>query len=68
MDHSDVTVDEIIYLASEFAGDAPEQYEVCYHEFRYIMNGPNTHSEFLICLTIGLLEWPYQDLEQSPRE
>lgn len=29
VDHSDVTVDEIIYLASEFAGDAPEQYEVC---------------------------------------
>lgn len=28
VDHSDVTVDEIVYLASEFAGDAPEQYEV----------------------------------------
>jgi hypothetical protein len=28
VDHEDVTVDEIVYLASEFAGDATEQYEV----------------------------------------
>jgi hypothetical protein len=28
VDHRDVTDDEIIYLASEFAGDEPEQYEV----------------------------------------
>ncbi|KAI9743495.1 MAG: hypothetical protein M1818_002808 [Claussenomyces sp. TS43310] len=26
VDHADVTVDEIIYLASEFAGDGPDQY------------------------------------------
>ena len=26
VDHADVTVDEIIYLASEFAGDNPDQY------------------------------------------
>ena len=29
VDHMDVTVDEIVYLASEFAGDEPEKYEVC---------------------------------------
>lgn len=28
VDHTDVTVDEIIYLASEFAGDGQEQYGV----------------------------------------
>ncbi|KAK1222195.1 hypothetical protein PQX77_014968 [Marasmius sp. AFHP31] len=27
VDHMDVTVDEIVYLASEFAGDEPEKYE-----------------------------------------
>ncbi|PPQ70385.1 hypothetical protein CVT26_013850 [Gymnopilus dilepis] len=27
VDHRDVTADEIVYLASEFAGDEPEQYE-----------------------------------------
>ncbi|KAJ8087766.1 hypothetical protein PM082_006603 [Marasmius tenuissimus] len=27
VDHRDVTVDEIVYLASEFAGDEPEEYE-----------------------------------------
>ena len=26
VDHTDVTVDEMVYLASEFAGDAPDQY------------------------------------------
>lgn len=28
VDHADVTVNEIVYLASKFAGDAPDQYEV----------------------------------------
>ncbi|KAL0062619.1 hypothetical protein AAF712_010553 [Marasmius tenuissimus] len=27
VDHRDVTVDEIVYLASEFAGDEPDEYE-----------------------------------------
>ncbi|KAL0063531.1 hypothetical protein AAF712_009529 [Marasmius tenuissimus] len=27
VDHNEVTVDEIVYLASEFAGDEPENYE-----------------------------------------
>jgi hypothetical protein len=28
VDHNDVTPDELLYLASEFAGDKPEEYEV----------------------------------------
>jgi hypothetical protein len=29
VDHNDLTVDEIVYLASEFAGDERSQYEEC---------------------------------------
>jgi len=28
VDHNELTVDEMVYLASEFAGDARDQYEV----------------------------------------
>jgi hypothetical protein len=28
VDHNDLTVDEMVYLASEFAGDGRDQYEV----------------------------------------